>query len=447
MMGGWLRRLRTPVMVLALLAVAAGLGWLAQRHALAVDVGGGGDLQLSQASRRLLGRLDGPVQVTVFLPADSELRGRTEQLLKRYQAAKADLDFRLVDPKAKPELVRKLGVTRRGEAVVRYDGRREHAMAPTQARLSAAMERLLAGGVRYIAFLTGHGERDLLGLANFDLGQFGRRLQEKGFRLQPLKLDADTGVPDNTRLLVVADPQTPLGAQTRQRLAAYLDRGGALLWLTDPARKAAIPVLSDLLGVRRHPGVIADPTAGEMLALDDPQMLLLRSRDQNDRLRAEDSPVLLPKAAALEVDPPAGWHSTMLLQTSPKARLVPLAADPAGKDEAAAQAGAHTVGVGLSRSAADAHGTREQRVAVVGDGDFLSNSYLGNAGNLPVGLNLVQWLTASDTLLSTYQPPAPDQGLELSRLEKAVVGLGFLAVLPALLALVGAYRWWALRRG
>lgn len=441
---GWLQGLRTPVLVLLLLSGAVALGWLAQRYAVSVDVGAGGELQLSTTSRRLLARLDGPVQVTVFLPADSELRGRTERLLDAYRAAKPDMGYRVVDPKSRPELVRKLGVTRRGEAVIRYKGRREHAMAPTQARISAAMERLLAGGVRYIAFLTGHGERDLLGIANFDLGQFGRRLQDKGFRLQPLKLDADTAVPDNTRLLVVADPQTPLGPQTRKALAAYLDRGGALLWLTDPARNASIPALTELLGVRRRPGVIADPTAGEMLALDDPRMLLLRSKDQDERLRAEGSPVLLPKAAALEVDTPGGWRRTDLLQTSPKARVVPLSG---AKDDGTGPAGVRTVAVGLSRAAGAAHATREQRVAVVGDGDFLSNSYLGNAGNLPVGLNLVQWLTASDTLLSTYQPAAPDQQLELSRPEKAVVGLGFLAVLPLLLALIGVYRWWVLRRG
>ncbi|MBA1149579.1 ABC transporter, partial [Ectothiorhodospiraceae bacterium WFHF3C12] len=94
-----------------------------------------------------------------------------------------------------------------------------------------------------------------------------------------------------------------------------------------------------------------------------------------------------------------------------------------------------------------AAGTREQRVAVVGDGDFLSNSYLGNGGNLPFGLNLLQWLLASDTLLETYQPATPDQRLAFTRTGQAVTGLGFLLALPVLLAAIGGWRWWRLRRG
>lgn len=437
--------LRLVVAVAALLAAVLLAGWFSQRHVYQVRLAAAGELELSDASRRLLERFEGPVQLTAFLDEDAALRDHVARLLAAYREARPDLRFDLVDPQARPELVRELAVTRRGEVVVSYRGRRERAMAPTQARISAALERLLFEADPYVAFVTGHGERDMLGLANFDLGQFGRQLQRKGYRIQPWRLDGGQPVPDNTNLLVVAGPETPFTTAEAGALTDYLDRGGALLWLTEPAASADIPVLGEYLGIRRQPGVVVDPTAGELLALDDPRLLLLDGQHQHQLVTIPDAPVLLPRAAALHADAAGDWRRIDLLRAGEQARLAPLPWEP-GSEGAAPAAGA-ALGVGFARDAAATAGTREQRIAVVGDGDFLSNSYLGNGGNLPFGLNLVQWLLASDTLMDTYQPATPDQRLAFSRTGQAVLGLGFLLGLPLLLAGAGAWRWWRLRRG
>lgn len=446
-MNRWLRALRPWLAVAALVAGVAVLGGLSQRYSVDTAVAASGELQLGEASRRLLQRFDEPVQVTAFIGDDAALREHVTRLLSAYRSVKSDLRFQVVDPKARPELVRELAVTRRGEVVVEYRGQREHAMAPTQARISAALERLLFQGEPYVAYTTGHGERDLLGIANFDLGHFGRRLQRKGYRLQPWQLDSGRPVPGNAKLLVVAGPRSPITAGEKQRLAAYLDRGGALLWLTEPSREADISALTELLGVRREPGVVTDPTARKLLAVDDPRLVLLNVEQQHQTVSTGEAPVLLPRVAALNVSPPPDWQAIELLQAGQQARLAALPWQDGGDRAAGRATAGMPLALGLSRSAAAADGTRRQRVVVVGDGDFLSNSYLGNAGNLPFGLNLVRWLMADDTLTATYQPAAPDQRLDFSRTGQAVIGLGFLLVLPLLLAALGGWRWWRLRRG
>lgn len=446
-MRGVLPGLRLVLVIVVLTAAVLGLGWLSQRHPVHVDISAAGELTLSDASRRLLERFEEPVQVTAFLDDEAALRDHVSRLLAAYRQAKPDLRVDIVDPKARPELVRELAVTRRGEVVVAYRGRRERAMAPTQARISAALERLMFEADPYVAFVTGHGERDLLGLANFDLGQFGRHLQRKGYRIQPWRLGAGNPVPNNTNLLVVAGPQEGFTQAEVADLVEYVDRGGALLWLTEPASAAQIPILGDYLGVSRRPGVLVDPSAGELLALDDPRLLLLDGSQQHEAVAVPDAPVLLPRSAALRADPPGDWRRIDLLRAGQRARLASLPWEGGGVSDDAPTAAGAAVAVGLSRDAAAAAGTRVQRVAIIGDGDFLSNSYLGNGGNLPFGLNLVQWLLASDTLLQTYQPAAPDQQLAFTRLGQAVLGLGFLIGLPFVLAAVGAWRWWWLRRG
>ena len=83
---------------------------------------------------------------------------------------------------------------------------------------------------------------------------------------------------------------------------------------------------------------------------------------------------------------------------------------------------------------------------MIGDGDFLSNTYLGNAGNLDLGLNIVNWLSHDEDYIDIRIKSAPDTSLELGRIAQGVIGLGFLIGLPLLLLLTGAIIWLRRRR-
>ena len=78
---------------------------------------------------------------------------------------------------------------------------------------------------------------------------------------------------------------------------------------------------------------------------------------------------------------------------------------------------------------------------VVGDGDFLSNSYLGNGGNLNLGMNLVNWLAADEGFVNIPPRTAADTELTLSRDVSLLIGFGFLFGLPAAFAAAGLSVW------
>ena len=78
---------------------------------------------------------------------------------------------------------------------------------------------------------------------------------------------------------------------------------------------------------------------------------------------------------------------------------------------------------------------------VLGDGDFLSNAYLGNGGNLNLGMNIVNWLAHDDAFIAIPVKTAPDLSLNLSQTRYAVIGAGFLVVIPAMLAGSGLLIW------
>lgn len=105
----------------------------------------------------------------------------------------------------------------------------------------------------------------------------------------------------------------------------------------------------------------------------------------------------------------------------------------------------------MTRSAAsdsdgDDASAAEQRVVVIGDGDFLSNTYLGNPGNLDLGLNIVRWLSHDDATIEIRVKAAPDTTLVLGKVAQAVIAIGFLIGIPLLLLLLGIGIWLRRRR-
>jgi ABC-type uncharacterized transport system involved in gliding motility auxiliary subunit len=83
---------------------------------------------------------------------------------------------------------------------------------------------------------------------------------------------------------------------------------------------------------------------------------------------------------------------------------------------------------------------------VVGDGDFLSNAFLGSGGNLELGFNMVNWLASDEALLDIPMRSAPDTRLDLSTTTTLIIGGGFLAALPLALLATGVAVWLRRRR-
>ena len=88
----------------------------------------------------------------------------------------------------------------------------------------------------------------------------------------------------------------------------------------------------------------------------------------------------------------------------------------------------------------------EQRAVVIGDGDFISNTYVGNGGNRALGERIVDWLLGDDVLVDLPTRGAPDRVISLSQDGLNALTFGFLIALPALLLGLGAGIAWRRRR-
>jgi ABC-type uncharacterized transport system involved in gliding motility auxiliary subunit len=450
-MGTLFRRLDGWLFALLRVLAAAAIGYLSTRYAHQADWTANGRTSLSAESRAVLARFDGPVEIVSYANPQGDLRQTVAGFLQRYQAVKPDLSLRFADPQLDPAKMRELGITVDGALILHYKDREQRLDELSERSLTNALERLLRGSDRIVAFVTGDGERRADGQANADLGTFMAQLEARGMRAVPLNFAQVTAVPEHTDLVVLASPSLALPPGAVQALVAYVQNGGNLLWLSEPANDdLGLKPLADALGVRVLPGVLVDGS-GTALGLHDPRLIALGDYPPQAITRGFTLTTLFPQASALAKVTQGDWAVTPFLRSGAQSwtEFQPIdnnkPSDIRFDADAGELKGPLDFGFALSRLSPSPDKS-EQRAVVIGDGDFLSNTFLGNGGNRALGERVFDWLLGDDKLVELPPRGAPDRLLQISQTELNALSFGFLVALPLLLLLIGGLIVWRRRR-
>jgi len=444
-----LLRLQRLVFVVLLLAIAGLSASLSVRYNLTQDWTATGRHSLSDASRQLLDQLDQPLRITAYAREEEVLRQRISTLVQRYQRHKSDIVLNFVNPDAVPDQLREMGITSDGELVIEYAGRSEHLQAHNEQALTNALHRIARSGERWLVFLAGHGERQPDTEANHHLRDWVHQVENKGISARSVNLAQTGAIPDNTSALVIADPRTELLPGEIKLIIDYVNGGGNLLWMTEPDSSQQLLPLAELLGVEFLPGIIIDPTARQ-LGITHPAVVVVTRYGLHDVTSGFEYVSLLPQVRPLLLVEDSGWNGAILMESSTQSWSETGALkDSVRFDEDADLPGPLAIGIALSREVeptAEQAEPKNQRVVVLGDADFLSNAYVGNSGNLELGMRIINWLVADDAFIDVPVRTATDQQLELSSAAGMIIGFGFLFVLPLALVVTGITLWWRRRR-
>ncbi len=442
-------QLQNLVFLAGLLVVIGLLAWLSTRYSVEADWTRGGRNTLSLDSRQLLDEMQDAIHITAFATENDAVREHIRDLVARYQRYKADVDLQFVNPDAEPERTRDLGITMDGELLIAFQGRSEKIQALSEQSLTNALLRIARQKQRKVVFLSGHGERDPAGQANHDFGQFGKLLAQKGVELTTLNLAENPAIPADTNLLVIADPRVSLLSGEVHLLNNYVGQGGNLLWLAEPATTAGLEPLAETLGVEFLPGVVVDATT-QLFGIENPAFAIIPSYPVHPITREMNSLTLFPQASALEVEAPPDWEAEPLLTTLDRSwtEIGPISGTIRFDEDSDERMGPLDIAYVFNRSrksTSPEEENGEQRVIVIGDSDFLSNAYLGNAGNVDLGLNLFNWLNHDDQFIAITARTAGDTNLELGKLSQTVIAFGFLFGLPLIMLGSGVGIWWRRR--
>jgi hypothetical protein len=267
------------------------------------------------ATHALVGSLERPVKVRIFMPPSSEVGIELQNYFSELDSP--NLTVEVLDQAADPALAQELRVrdngsvvftagedeeTAEGEAEQADDANAEATAGEPEAdkakqtkpisrtlqvepefdkakrtlkKLDQEVQRILheIGHGKRIAYVVhGHGELDWQGKLTYDLGMkaLEARLRELGFSVR--RLSVKTGlaekVPEEADLVAVLGPMHPYSQAEVDALKSYLYGGGALLIALEPAILRARPdapePLEDFiveLGIRLGDGVLASERA------------------------------------------------------------------------------------------------------------------------------------------------------------------------------------------
>lgn len=437
--------------VLLLLVAVGLLSWVAREYRAEWDVTASARNTLSQGTQDALRQLNGPVNITAYAITQEGSGGNLHKLIQEkirpWQRVKPDIALTLVDPRDDPKRANAAGLRSPNELVIEYQKRTEHLPLGefNEQNFVNALIRLSRTSNAVIYWLDGHGERKLDGVANHDLGEFGRQVQLKGYKLSSLNLSIAQDIPRNAAALIIASPQADLQEAEVATIRRHVEGGGNLLWLIDPEPLRGLDPIAEYLGLVLTPGTVVDPALKPRSG--PPTLAVAANYARHPVTGAFRLNTLFPGSRQIGMAEREGWRMTPLIEVAQRGWVETSALDEKPVfDKNRDLPGPVNIAAAFERTASGAAGDRQQRVIVVGNGNFLSNAFLGNGGNLQLGVAMLGWLSGDDKFITIPPRPAADVQINIDQMTLYLIAFAFLLVLPLAFALTGVVVWWRRRK-
>ena len=309
---------------------------------------------------------------------------------------------------------------------------------PGDDQIAAALHSLLIDPP-LMGILQGHGERSITKKEKDYYKVLSARADNRysarnlGYDFREVYLD-DSASLHEIDVLLIADPAAPFNEDELTRLKNYIASGKNLVLLLEPDKKEVLQPLCSLLSVDLFEGALADTSH------DYPKALVFTYPTRETLLLSQDEtfqgytgiydliPVVLPSVVPFSVADSAGFDVLSILKTNDETTL----GDSTIMD--------FEVGVALQRQLPN---QRDQRIIVVGDADFLSNSDQRRRLREPTAnqMSLIRpifWFMSYDQFplaaVNRY-PETDDNRVYISSLGVGRLKLILLILLPALILL------------
>ena len=434
-------------LLIMLVAMAA---WLSTRHAKTVDMSFGQRNTLTEATQSLVKSIQQPLKFVAYLSEDkTKLHDGMRKLVSKYQQFKPDTALEIVDPNLNPDRAKADGVLAEGRVLLQLGEQSEKLTAVDENTVANTIQRMLRNAIPRVIVLEGHQERSVFDEGTSGMSKLRERLTSRGFRLQPHNILKTQSIPEDSSFLVIASPLKSYLKTEVDVLLDYIENGGNLLWLTEPRTPAGLEGLSQNLGLNIIDGTLLDSNKSlqEMLGIQHPAVIPV-IQFNHPLLKDMVTPALFPFATVVEQDTElkTDWNYTPLLSSGDGSWLE--TAELSGEVSPDYTTGDLPGPLSLAMTLARNKPKKEQRIAVIGDSDFLLNQFVGAAGggNLTLANKLFDWLSNGDQLLDIKPARAPDTVLAMPGKSLTYLALVFLVGIPLLLILIGSTRWWIRKR-
>jgi hypothetical protein len=381
---------------------------------------------LSETTIGLLQKISSPIALTLYSDNSDKLI-ETQSLVQLYQQHHV-IDFKRARPMGGDKLKVTIGTKNQEISLLAHN--------LSEAILTKTIFETYRKENQWVAFLQGHGEPKPFGDEKTDLGWFAQALKNQGLKVQGLPLYETQVIPDNTQLLVIANPKTELLPKEIELIRDYIQAGHHLLWLSGPDEHTSLSPLLAELGLQKLPGTVVDEH-GYKMGTPHPAITIIDKYPHHVATQALNDITAFPWAAAFKPSDLTShnlWQATPILTTHDNtwtekgSLMAPVQFD---REQQEVPGPLH-IGFALHQPKKEGG---EQKIVVIGTSKFLTNSAIANYGNLSLGIMLTNWLSADAGLLNIPYPVAKDLTLQLTPWTGWMLEYGLRGVLPILILL------------
>lgn len=468
----WLKKRQTKyaayatAYIVVVLAVLGAINFLANRYNKSYDATTNKQFSLADQTVKVVKNLNRDVKITYF---DETTRfPQARDLLDRYDTLSAKLTVEYIDPVRKPQVARAAGYRRDAPILVNSGLRKEEAKSLSEEEVTGALIRSLKTGERTACFVSGSGEHGLDDTGRNGYSSLKEALERNNYKTRTislLKAEAATAapaagaqpaaakpeVPKDCTVLVVGGPKYAYTQPAVDAIKAHVENGGRVLAMLDPPlamggdETSANEELSKLLeswGVVPQKDLALDTSGiGQMFGLG-PEVPLVTSYDSHAIVREmREVATAFPLARTLEVKAGDKASAERLFSTSDDS----YATSKLGSNQIRIDTKNDRKGPLTLAAAGTYKGASEGRFVVVGSSMWAANSFLRFNGNRDLMLNMVNWLTSDEDLISIRPKEAQNQALNITGQKMSLVFWLSVVLLPMAVIGSGLVTWWKRR--
>ena len=463
--------INSSIMVFAFILIGVLIYVLAARNSIRIDTTATRQYSLASQTTEILQNLQNPINATAFfVPNDStsaSYRISTENLLNEFKhrsSENAKFTYKYIDPDLEPTLAKNLRVTEYPSIV--FQGQNSDGVdlsytltAPLFEERDISTAIMIASGIQQkkIYIISGHGERDstimdINDRLGFGLARDGMR--NDNYAVQTLSIAQYEIIPDDAAALVIPGPTIDLSDIEANLIHQYLKGGGRLLLSVDPGTPNSYNKLINKWGITMIDGTIID--LGSSLA-NQPKTPLIQQEqfvtvDPINVITDPLSQVYFPGTIAFDQVLPAD-EMPDYIRAKPIVGTTMLSClqfneeiNTCNQDQFTILAPSMAVeALKPINEESDANATRQAKIVLFGDTDFISNYHFYNFNNSDLYLNSLNWLTEDVSLASVRAKALTYRRLVVTDREIQLIrGLSWFA-LPALMTILAFMTWWRRR--
>ncbi len=405
---------------IVVIAVLVLVNWLANHYNKSYDTTANKRFTLSQETDKVVKNLKSDAKIIYFDKSSGFESARG--LLDRYRNLSPKIKVEYIDWLKQPTIVRSYGV-RQGSALVEVGSRREEARTLTEEGVTGAFLKDLKG-VRKVCFVTGSREHGLESGEGDGLSQLKTALERDNYQAQPITLLDKTEVPKDCNVVVIAGPQANYTANEVTALQNYVQGGGRALILLDPPLDfghehiSENTPLTDLLakwGVSEDKDLVLEQNPMGQLFGYGAEIPLVNTYESHPIVsEMKDRFTGFPITRSLQVKNGNKTTVQKLFSTTDRAiATTKLTSNEINPADPSNQKGPFVLGAAGSYDTGKPNDPG--RFVVVGSSGFITNAMLGFQGNRDLALNIVNWLSSDEDLISIRPKPPEDRRLNVNQ--------------------------------